>query len=210
MSRYGIGLAGQVAFNGKVKGKLTAPDFSGRVLLGSLIVNGTDLGALSAVINMNAAELQIADGRLTQKDGGGLTFSLTAPRTGADNIALNATLDRVNATSLLSVFEVVKPGSYEVRTRPRASYLSDTQSDVSGQINITGIPNAMNGVADLRFGPGRFAGEPLESLVARATFNGANVIIENIDARLQAGHIVASGTYNNTSKAFDLQSAGQG
>jgi translocation and assembly module TamB len=204
MSRYGIGLAGQLAFNGTVKGKLTAPDFNGRVMLGSLIVNGNDLGALSAAINMNAAELQIADGRLTEKDGGGLTFSLTAPRTGADNIALNATLDRVNAKGLFSVLGVVKPDSSEMR------YLSDTQSDVSGQIKITGIPNAMNGVADLRFGPGRFAGEPLESLVARATFNGANVIIENIDVRLQAGHIVASGTYNNTSKAFDLQGKAEG
>ena len=204
MSRYGIGLAGQLAFNGTVKGNLTAPDFNGRVMLGSLIVNGTDLGALSAAINMNAAELQIADGRLAEKDGGGLTFSLTAPRTGADNIALNATLDRVNAKSLISVLEVVKPGSYEMR------YLSDTQSDVSGQIKITGIPNAMNGVADLRFGPGRFAGESLESLVARANFNGANVIIENIDVRLQAGHILASGTYNTTSKAFDLQGKAEG
>jgi len=204
LSRYGIGLAGQLAFNGTVKGKLTAPDFNGRFMLGSLIVNGTDLGALSAAINMNAAELQIADGRLTEKDGGGLTFSLTAPRTGADNIALNATLDRVNAKSIFSVLGVVKPDSSEMR------YLSDTQSDVSGQIKITGIPNAMNGVADLRFGPGRFAGEPLESLVARATFNGANVIIENIDVRLQAGHIVASGTYNNTSKAFDLQGKAEG
>ena len=210
MSRYGVSFAGQVAFNGTIKGKLAAPDFNGRVMLGSLIVNGTDLGALSATINMSAAELQIADGRLTEKDGGGLTFSLTAPRTGADNIALNATLDRVNAKSLLSLLEVVKPGSYEMRNPPPASLFSDTQSDVSGQIKITGIPNAMNGVADLRFGPGRFAGEPLESLVARATFNGANVIIENVDARLQAGHIVASGTYNNTSKAFDLQGKAEG
>src|SRR5258705_1999159 len=193
MNTYGFGLAGQLAFNGTLRGKLTTPDFNGRVSLGSLIVNGTDLGALSAAITMNSVELQIADGRLTERDGGGVTFTLTAPRTGADNIAVNATLDRVNAKSLLSVLEIVKPGSHELHLRPPASYLSDTQSDVSGQINITGIPNAMNGVADLRFGPGSFAGEPLESLVARATFKGANVNIENIDARLQAGHIVASG-----------------
>ena len=210
MNTYGVGLAGQLAFNGTLRGKLTAPDVNGRVSLGSLIVNGTDLGALSAAITMNSVELQIADGRLTEKDGGGVTFTLTAPRTGADNIAVNATLDRVNAKSLLSMLEIVKPGSHELHLRPPASYLSDTQSDVSGQINITGIPNAMNGVADLRFGPGSFAGEPLESLVARATFKGANVNIENIDARLQAGHIVASGTYNTTSKAFDLQGKAEG
>jgi translocation and assembly module TamB len=210
MSRYGVGLAGQLAFNGTLRGRLAAPDVNGRVSLGSLVVNGTDLGALSAAINMNAQELQIADGRLTEKGGGGLTFSLTAPRTGQDNIALDATLDRVNAGSLFSLLEIVRPGSNELRTSSPTSYLSDTQSDVSGQIKITGIPNSMIGSADLRFGPGRLAGEPLESLVARATFSGSSVNIENIEARLQAGHIVASGSYNTTSKAFDLQGRAEG
>ena len=68
----------------------------------------------------------------------------------------------------------------------------------------------MSGSADLRFGPGRLAGEPLESLVARATFSGSKVSIENVDARLAAGHIVASGNYDTTTKAFDLQGRAEG
>ena len=141
---------------------------------------------------------------MTEKDGGGLTFSLTAPRSGTDNIAIDAALDRMNASSLFALYKAIRPG-LNSGGAAQDTFLSETRSDVSGQIKITGIPKAMSGSADLRFGPGELGGEPLQSLVARATFNGSNVNIENVDARLVAGHFVASGTYNTSSNAFDLQ-----
>jgi translocation and assembly module TamB len=201
MRTYGVELAGQLAFNGTLRGKLSAPDIDGRVSLSTLLVNGNDLGALSASLKMTAAELQIAAGRLTEKDGGGMQFTLIAPRTGENNTTFEATLDRVNAGSLLAALPLSKS------TRAQ---LLDTQADASGQIKITGIPNAMVGSAELRFGPGRLAGEPLESMIARATFAGSKVTIENVDARLAAGHIVASGNYDTTTKAFDFAGRAEG
>ena len=130
-----------------------------------------------------------------------MQFTLNAPRTGVNNTTFAATIDRVNARTLIAALPLDKA------TREQ---LGDTQSDVSGQIQIAGIPDAMSGSAELRFGPGRLAGEPLESLVARATFNGSNVNIENVDAKLGAGHIVASGTYNTSTKEFDLQGRAEG
>lgn len=201
MRSYGLELAGQLAVNGTLRGKLSAPDIDGRVSLGSLKVNGKDLGSLSASIVMTPAELRIADGRLTEQDGGGMQFTINAPRTGENNTTLAATMDRVNAAALVAAL----PLSITQREQFR-----DTQSDVSGQIQISGIPNAMSGSAELHFGAGRLAGEPLESLVARATFSGSNVNIEKIDARLSAGHIVADGTYNTSTKLFALQGRAEG
>jgi translocation and assembly module TamB len=201
MRSYGIALGGQLAFNGTLKGKLSSPDIDGKVSLGSLLVNGNDLGSVSAALKMNADELRIVDGRLTEKDGGGMQFTLNAPRTGENNITLEATLDRVNAGNLIAALPISKSTTAQ---------LGDTQADASGQIKISGIPNAMTGTADLRFGPGRLAGEPLESLVARASFSGSTVTIETVDAKLAAGHIVANGTYDTTSKAFDLQGRAEG
>lgn len=201
MRSYGIDLGGALAFNGTLRGKLSTPDIDGRVSLGSLLINGNDLGSLSASLKMTADELRIADGQLTEKDGGGMQFTLLAPRTGENNITLDATLDRVNAGNLIAALPLSKS------TRAQ---LADTQADASGQIKITGIPNAMSGSADLRFGPGRLGGEPLEGLVARATFNGSKVNIETVDARLAAGHFVGSGTYDTTSRAFDVQGRAEG
>ena len=201
MRTYGLELAGQLAFNGALRGKLSAPDIDGRVSLGTLLVNGTDLGSISAALKMTAAEMQIADGRLTERDGGGMQFTLAAPRTGKDNITLNATLDRVNAGNLIAAL---------VFNRSTRAQLAGTQSDASGEIKITGIPNAMSGSAELRFGPGTLGGEPLESMLARATFAGSQVNIESVDAHLTAGHIVGSGTYDTTSKAFEVQGRAEG
>lgn len=201
MRSYGIDLAGQLTFNGAVKGRLSSPDLDGQIALGSLLVNGNDLGSLSAALRMTAAELRIDNGRLTERDGGGMQFTLNAPRTGDNNTTFEATLDRVNAGNLIAALPLSKA--------TRAQF-ADTQADASGQIRITGIPNAMTGSADLRFGPGRLAGEPLEALVARATFSGSKVSIENVDARLTAGHIIANGSYDTTTKAFDLQGRAEG
>ncbi|HEX7334658.1 MAG TPA: translocation/assembly module TamB domain-containing protein [Pyrinomonadaceae bacterium] len=195
INSYGIGLAGQLAFNGNIRGPLRSPNVNGNFSVGTLAVNGNELGALSASVAMNDAEIRIPDGSLAERDGGGVRFSLVKPRVGDNNMSIEATLDRFNARNLIALSPLSN----------NAQLTSDTQSDISGQIKVTGIPDAMSGSADLRFSPGRLAGETLESLTARATFNGPNVNIETVDVRLGAGHIVASGNLNTKTYAFDFQ-----
>ena len=196
---YGIGLAGQLTFNGNVRGSLTNPDLNGRFSLGTLLVNGTELGSLSASVAMDSSKLSVTDGRLIERDGGGIQFTFNAPRVGENNAALAAKLDRVNAAALLAISSFSKN-----------EQLTNTQSEVSGNINITGIPKAMSGSADLSFGPGKLAGEPLQSMVAHATFIGSEVQVKDVDVRLDAGHIVASGNINISTKSFDFQGRAEG
>lgn len=196
-----IALAGKLNFTGTVRGNLSDPSVDGHAAIDSLVVNGQDLGALSASLVLSPTDLRVTDGKLTERDGGGLQFALNAPRTGENNISVEATLDRANASTLAIILPANDKG--ERRLKPE-----DIQSDVSGQINITGLPGAMNGVAELRFGAGRIMTEPFDSIVARATFNGSNVNLENLDARLQAGQATATGTFNTKTLAFDLQAKG--
>jgi translocation and assembly module TamB len=199
MEEYGIGLAGQLAFNGNIRGNLNSPNVNGRFSLGTLLVNGNELGSLSASIAMNESEIRIPDGSLVERDGGGIRFALVDPQGGENDISLEATLDRFSARSLLAVVPL-----------PPSPLTSDTQSDLSGQIKVNGIPKAMIGSADLRFGPGRLGGEPLEAMTARATFNGPNVNVESVDVRLVAGHIVANGNYNTETKIFSAKGNAEG
>jgi translocation and assembly module TamB len=200
INQNGLELRGPFAFNGNVRGKLSSPDFDGKVSLGSLVINGNDLGSLSASLVATQTELRIADGKLTEQDGGGIQFSLNAPRTGENNISVDATLDRANAAALLAALPLSKDSKEK---------LGDTQSDVSGHVAITGLPKAMNGSAELNFGSGRLAGEPFESIVARATFSGSRVNLESVDGRFAAGHITASGSFDDTTKLVDLQANAQ-
>src|SRR5262249_43974586 len=148
-----------------IRGRLSSPDLNGRVSIGSLLVDGNELGSLSASVAMNDAEIRIPDGNLAERDGGGVRFSLIKPRTGDNNTSIEATLDRFSTRNLLALSSFTG----------NKQFIADTQSDLSGQVRVTGIPDAMSGSADLRFGPGKLGGEPLEAATARATFNGADV-----------------------------------
>ncbi len=198
LNDYKIELGGKLAFNGTVRGALAAPNVDGRASLDSLIVGGRDLGSLAATINATPALLRVTDGRLVERDGGGAQFALNAPLTdtNANNISLDATLDRVNVGNLIAALN------------QKSGVLADTQSDLSGRINVTGLPGNANGNADLRFGAGRIGGQPFESIAARATFSGSNVNLETVDARFDAGRINANGTLNLETLAVNLQAQG--
>ncbi|MGB7922204.1 MAG: translocation/assembly module TamB domain-containing protein [Pyrinomonadaceae bacterium] len=204
-----IKLGGDFAFNGQVRGDLTNPLVDGRARVGSLLVQNRNLGALAAAISVTPDEVRVSDGRLEETDGGGAQFTLVAPRTGINNIALDVTLDRANAGNLLAAIDALRPRvSTDASQQGTLDRLNTLQADLSGRVNVTGLPDAMSGSADLRLGAGRIAGEPFESVIARATFNGPVVNLETVDARFNAGRITASGTYNTTTQGFDIQARG--
>jgi len=200
LTDYNVELGGRLAFNGTVRGPLSAANIDGRASLDSVIVKGRDLGSLSATISATPTLLRVTDGRLVERDGGGAQFALNTPLgDGAtNNISLDATLDHVNVGNLVAAL---------LDPKARGS-LADTQSDLSGRINVTGLPGDARGNADLRFGAGRIAGQPFESIVARATFNGSNLNLENVDARFEAGRVTANGTYDLQTQAINLQAQG--
>lgn len=213
LDAYGIELGGHLAFNGTLRGKLTKPSVDGQFQLDSLRINGHDMGSLTAVMNSTPDVFRITDGQLAERDGGGIKFTLDAPLTGSsNNISLTAQLDRANGANLLAAldaFSTNKSDNFGAEPEPKYSSI-DFQSDVSGQLNVTGIPNAMQGSANLKFAPGEIRGEPFQSITARATFNGPKVNLETVDAQFNAGHLLASGTYDTSNQAFDIQAHGTG
>ena len=196
---YGIDLGGKLNFNGTLMGALKDPLVSGHADLGSLIMNGRDLGSLSANVSSTAAETRVDNGRLIQANGGGAQFALLIPRTGESNTSIEATLDRMNAGNLIAALPL---------TRETRAQIGDTEAEASGSVKINGIPNNMSGIADLRFGKGRLAGEPLQSLTAHATFAGSSVNVETLDANFDAGHLAGNGKFDTKTKAFDVKFSG--
>jgi autotransporter translocation and assembly factor TamB len=79
LNNNGVELAGRLDFNGTIRGSLDAPLVSGRAALASLLVNGRDLGSLTASVESTPTEVRVPDGRLTQPDGGNAQFALNYP-----------------------------------------------------------------------------------------------------------------------------------
>ncbi len=197
---YGIEIAGSLAFKGTLRGKLKDPSINGEASVESFGMGGRELGELKAQLNITPELISIPDGRLIERDGGGIQFALNAPRPSADNISLEATLDKANAGNLIAALPLIKP---ETRAR-----LSTLRSDLSGRINVTGLPDAMNGSANLNFGKGSIGGEPFENILARATFDRSTVNLETVDAQFNAGRVTANGTLDTKTFAFNLDLRG--
>ena len=195
-------LAGKVAFNGTLRGRLKEPSVEGRASLDSLLMNGRDLGSLAANISTTPDAVQITNGQLAERDGGGVQFALNFPLAeGSSNASIDATLDRVNAGNLSAALAVLSP---------QFTQLGQIESDLSGRVNIQGIPDAMRGNAELRFARGRISGEPFENITALATFNGSIVNLESVVAQLDAGRVTATGTFNTKDRALDIQAQATG
>jgi autotransporter translocation and assembly factor TamB len=208
LSTYNVALDGKLTFKGTVRGQLDNPSVEGRASLESLIVSGRELGALTAAINMTPTEINVTEGRLAERDGGGVQFTLNAPRTGQNNISIDATLDRANAGNLLAAFQ--SGGGSTLDNQADASAFSDLQADVSGRIQLRGFPDAMTGDANLRVGPGYISGEHFDSIIAQATFVGTKINLSRVDATFDAGTIVAQGNYDTHTREFDINASGTG
>ena len=209
LDRYNVALEGKLTFNGTVRGRLEDPSVEGRASLDSLIVNSRELGALTASLNITPAEINVSDGRLAERDGGGVQFTLNAPRTGQNNISIDATLDRANAGNLLAALPSSGDASLTGAQASTAPY-GDLQADVSGRIQVKGFPDAMTGDANLRVGPGYVSGEHFDSIIAQATFSGSKVNLNRVEARFDAGTLLATGNYDTRTKAFDIDARGTG
>jgi hypothetical protein len=120
---------------------------------------------------------------------------LVIPRTGKDNISIDAKLDRFGG-----------PITLPFKTGVGKDITID--APISGRIQIAGLTNNMSGVADVSLGSGNIAGEPLQNGSARATFAGSTITLEKIDLSFDAGHLVASGKIDKATQAFEIQASG--
>lgn len=192
-----IVVAGNLAFTGNLRGQLDDPTVTGRASVDSFFMQERELGSLAMNINLTPETLDITDGQLSERDGGGITFAVNKPRKGTDNITVDATLDKANMSNLAAVLPGLKSSTRD--------QLATLKSDLSGKVNVTGLPENMNGNANLNLSRGTFQNESFDSITAKATFSGTAIKLEEVDARLDAGRVVARGTIDPTNFNFNLE-----
>jgi translocation and assembly module TamB len=196
---YRAQFAGNLALNGNVTGNLTNPTFNGRASIDSLILRERNLGSVATNISVSPDGFELRDGVLQEPGGGNLAFNVNIPRTGTDNISVNAKLNNVNTGNLLAALPVdILPAQIKA-----------FQAQTSGTINVTGIPKNLQGEANISSGKGTINGQPFDGFDAKATFQGNLVNLENFEARFGAGFLRANGTYNTDSTAFNFVASGK-
>ena len=191
--------AGDLKFNGTLTGNISDPTVVGNASLYSAVLHGRDIGTVETAINVSPAGVELRNGRLTERTGGGTaTFDVTIPYGGTNNTTVNATLDGVNAGNLLAALPVSLP-----------ERIRDFDGKTSGTVKLTGLPDAANGSIDIAAANGTVAGEKFDSLKARADFSGTRISISSGEIRVGDGLLALNGNYDRASGQFDLALSGK-
>ncbi len=193
-----VQLAGNLNFDGTVKGNLTDPLVDGKASLDSLSLRGRELGSVSTDVLVSPDGVDLKNGKLIDRSGGNAEFAVSIPRTGSNNIAVNVTLTNVNAGNLLAALPITLP-----------EQIRDLNGQTSGTVNITGLPNESRGEVNLSAEKGLVAGQVFDGLNVKAVFNGTTIDLQQADMRIGAGQLTAKGTYDRAGGDFNFDLGGK-
>ncbi|MGI8787897.1 MAG: translocation/assembly module TamB domain-containing protein [Pyrinomonadaceae bacterium] len=196
---YQAQFAGNLNFKGTLTGNLQNPTIEGRASVDSLILRKRDVGSLATNISVSPETVELRDGKLQERGGGNLAFNVSIPGAGANNISVQATLDKINTGNLLAALPV---DFFPEQIR-------DLKAETSGTLNISGIPNNLQGEANISSGKGTINNQPFDGFDLKATFAGTLINLENFKARFGDGFLQAKGTYDSNQKNFNFDVAGK-
>ena len=164
---------------------MTDPVIEGRASLDSIAMRGRQLGSVTTDIFVSPAGLEVRNGKLTEADGGTMAFSINAPRGGANNTSIKATLTNIDAGNLIAAL-------------PLAEYLPqgfrDFNAQTSGTVDITGLPNNAVGGIDISSTQGTVAGQNFNAFRAKATFQGSLITLDTLEINTPDGSLTARGS----------------
>ncbi|HZH34317.1 MAG TPA: hypothetical protein VEX64_05715, partial [Pyrinomonadaceae bacterium] len=189
-----IELDGNVAFTGTLRGNLENPTIEGRASLESISANNRALGSFSTNLFVSPAATELRDAVLAESDGGQVRFNLIAPRVGTNNISVDATLTGVDAGNIIAAlpFSGVP------------DFLRQLRAETTGRIQLSGLPDQIEGFAEISSGAGTIGGESFDSFNTRVAFANSVAQIERFEARFDQGTLTANGTYNTATEVFNL------
>jgi translocation and assembly module TamB len=193
-----VQLAGNVTFDATLKGNLYDPVLDGHLAVESVSMHGTELGSVSTDIKTSPAGIEFTEGKLVERDGGTAAFTVTIPYGGANNTSLKAILVNINAASVLAALDVDLPGQ-----------INDLDGQMSGTVNITGLPDAAQGDINLSVASGTIAGQSFDNLVVDVDVDGTTVKLERAEIHIGAGNLSATGTYDRASGVFNVDITGK-
>lgn len=207
--QYAVQLTGPGSFEGRVQGRLASPSVQGRLRLEGIETQGQPFGSFEGNLAYSPSAVRIEDASLVRPDGSRADFTVNAPLSGENNIAVKANVQNFD---LPAIVRLASPG------------LSDVvgKGAITGTVDLRGLPGprTIEGTADLTLSSAEFnipsaeEGEETKT-VSVPEFIGkitlANSVVSVQDLRLQAGGstIAGQGTFNLDTYAYQINAEGK-
>lgn len=195
---YRVELAGTFELKGKVLGDIADPVLNAKASVQDFGVRGVSLGSLRTEIFQSPDIFELKNGLLSESDGGSLSFSLRIPEFGSNNATFTAKVNNVNTGSVIAVLPFAMPES-----------LRGLKADMSGDVALTGLPDAMQGRLELSTDKASIGDDEFDRIEATARFEGTTVAFDKLRMSIGDGYAEAVGVYKTDSTDFDFTLEGK-
>jgi outer membrane protein assembly complex protein YaeT len=186
-------LSGQFDFKGHFTGTFDKPVVEGDLSAESAGIHSQALGKLTGHVLFSPDEARGQDVALTTPAGGTARASFRIPfDPKAETGTFTATVDKIDVQTLLNAAGL---------TIEQKAVLGE----LSGNVNITGLPGAPRGDAGINLVNATLLDQPVDSVEAKVHFDGKSARIERTELKLPQGRLVASGTLNFEDDSFALE-----
>lgn len=190
---------GDVDFRGKLVGRFENPDLRGSISVTLVALRQKILGGFSTEFGINPDSLEIKNANLREDDGGTIFFSALIPRFGENNIDVSARLDEIDFGSVLVLIPYEFPAT-----------VNSIDANTSGRLDVTGLPGAMSGSAELSASGVTFGSTRFDRVETRARLGESKINFDRLTIGFGSDSLEAPGSYDIVSSAFDFNVTGAG
>jgi translocation and assembly module TamB len=206
--KYELGLAGPGEFHGRVTGKLTEPDLTGKLSLAQLEAHGQEVGSFTGDVVFAASLLRVDHASILRPDGSQAQFSLELPIPVENNISVNASLTDFDLHVLSAV---------------AAPELADFvgRGAVTGNVSLSGLPGprTIRGTGEISLSAAEFNVPSQEGeeqsrkvsvplLTGKVSFDNNVLSVQGLQMRLDSSTINGELSFNFDNYQYTIDASG--
>ena len=190
-----IQLTNKLSFAGRVTGSLEKPQVSGRFNLEAVNWHEEPVGAVAGDLTYAGNAIRVENGNLTQPDGGQAEFAVNVPFGVENGISVKTNLKGLSLKSAL---------------RAAASLPIDIAGFATGQAEITGLPEAMKGNAEIKITNGKYGPTPIDDFVSKLALDGSQIQLTDLRLRSGTGLLTGAVSFDTKTKGYAAKLQGEG
>lgn len=188
----GVELRRALRFQGRVTGSVDDPQVNGQFSIDSLTVRNEEIGQVVGGLFFCRQSARIDNGILRQAGGGRADFTVEYPFVAENSAWVKAQLTGVAAGPFVRLFSDLP-----------------LVGNVTGKVDLTGLPETMRGTADLTVAAAEYDGRPIEEARGRLRFDGTRITAEELRVGLGQGVIAGAGWYDTRTSGYRLDLRGE-
>lgn len=207
--QYEIAVTGAGSFDGRLQGKIDAPNITGALKISEIKMHDETFGSLEGNIVYSPTLVRVENGALIRPDNSRADFTLNAPLDEKNKVAVKAVFREFDLPDLVKVLE---PGFSAIVGKGKITGDVDLQN-IGDSRQLTGTANIslVNG----EFNPNQEEGKEAKPVsvpefVGNITFANSVISVDNLRMKVADSLLTGKGYFNLDTYAYSVDAEGKG